>query len=102
MEKKKYYVSVQSRTIMQNQGDAAYELEIEATDEQVLQLQELFEEEEDFDIDSFIRVHSPSVPYHHDEANDGYDIVLTEIYRTLHHLGTEETKQHIESMQILN
>ncbi|MCZ8521859.1 MULTISPECIES: hypothetical protein [Paenibacillus] len=102
MERKKYYVSVQSKTIMENQGDAAYELEIEATEEQILQLLDLFEEEEDFELDTFIRAQIPGVPYHHDSANDGYDIVLKDIYRTIHNLGTEETKQHIEKMQILN
>ncbi len=54
MERNKYYVSVQSRSIMSNQGDAAYELEIEATDEEIKQLQELFEVEEDFEIDTFL------------------------------------------------
>lgn len=102
MERKKYYVSVVSKTIMEKQGDAAYELEIEATDEEIDQLKDLFEEEEDFEIDSFWRAHAAGVPYHHDNANDGYDFVLKEIYRKLYALGTQETKEVIHNMNILN
>ncbi|MED4600835.1 hypothetical protein P9314_08970 [Paenibacillus validus] len=102
MERNKYYVSVQSRSIMSNQGDAAYELEIEATDEEIKQLQELFEVEEDFEIDTFWRAHAAGIPYHYDQANVGYDMALQEIYRKIHALGTKETKDQIEKMQILN
>ncbi|WP_159885063.1 hypothetical protein [Paenibacillus puerhi] len=102
MEKNRYYVSVQSKTIMLQQGDAAYEFEIDATPEEILQLQDLFEEEEDFENETFFRTPLPGIPYHHDRANDGYDFVLTEIYQKLHDLGTKETKAHIKSMHILN
>jgi hypothetical protein len=102
MEREKYYVSVQSRTIMKNQGESAYELEIEATPEEILQLQAIFEVEEDYELASFTRAHYPGIPYHHDNANDGYDMALKEIYKTLHTLGTRETKEHIERMNILN
>ncbi|TVY10379.1 hypothetical protein [Paenibacillus cremeus] len=100
--KRRYYVSVQSRTIMENQGDAAYELEIDATPEQIDRLRDLFDEKEDYEQDSFIRAHAPGIPYHHDAPNDGYDASLQTIYETLHDLGTKETKDHIESMQVLN
>jgi hypothetical protein len=102
MERQKYYVSVQSRTIMENQGDAAYELDIIATPEDVEKLVKLFESLEDTDEASFIRTHIPAVQYHHDEVNDDYDRYLNEIYKTLYTVGTKETKAHIASMRILN
>lgn len=102
MDKKRYYISVQSRTIMENQGDAAYELEIEATVEDLKQLEDLFEMVDDFDIQTYFRAHYPGIAYHHDSENDGYDYYLKETYRTLYHLGTNETKDHIASMNILN
>lgn len=102
MEREKYYISVQSRTIMKNQGDATYELEIVATPEEILQLENLFETQEDFELETFVRAHYPAVQYHHDNSNDGYDMVLKEIYQKLYSLGTQETKKHIESMNILN
>lgn len=101
MERKTYYVSVQSKTVMENQGDAAYEMEINATEEDLLRLEELFEEEEDYELGTYVRAHNPTVPYHHDRENDGYDAVLKEVYRTLHELGTAQTKKHIEGMGIL-
>jgi len=101
-EKRRYYVSVQSKSIMLNQGDATYELEIDATPEQILELRELFEDEEDFENDTFWRAHIPAIPYHHDNSNDGYDVMLEEIYRKLYEWGTPETRAHIESMNVLH
>jgi hypothetical protein len=100
MERKRYYVSVQSKSIMENQGEAAYELEIEATPEEVEQLTVMFENQEDFELDTFFRAHYIAVPYHHDNANDFYDGALKAIYEKLHALGTEETKKHIDSMHV--
>jgi hypothetical protein len=102
MERQKYYVSVQSRTIMENQGDASYELDIIATPEDVEKLVKLFESLEDTDDASFVRTHIPAVPYHHDDVNDNYDSYLNQIYQTLYTVGTEETKAHISSMGIIN
>ncbi|MCC3377136.1 hypothetical protein [Cohnella sp. REN36] len=98
MEKKRYFISVQARTIMLNQGDAAYELEIQATDDEVDKLNELFESLEEFDQSTYFRAHYPGIPYHHDKANDGYDYFLREIYNTLYDLGTDETRQHISAI----
>ncbi|MBP1157200.1 MULTISPECIES: hypothetical protein [unclassified Paenibacillus] len=101
MNKSKYYVSVQAATILENQGDAAYEFEIEATPEEILKLEELFEERLDIEDDNYIRAHIPGVPYHHDAPNDQYELSLHDIYSLVYDLGTAETKKHIESMQIL-
>jgi hypothetical protein len=100
MERKNYYVSVQSRTIMENQGDASYELVINATPEEIDVLAELFENQADVDEASFIRGHTPAIPYHHDNVNDDMDWYIKEIYKTLYNLGTQETKEHILSMEI--
>lgn len=100
MNKKKYYISVQSRNIMENQGDAAYELEIEATSEEIEELNLIFKYLEDFDVETYYRAHYP-IPYHYDSENDGYDYYLKETYRILYRLGTKETKDHVTSMNIL-
>jgi hypothetical protein len=91
-----------SSTIMENQGDAAYELVIDATPEEVNELVDLFEKQADVDKSTFIRTHIPAIPYHHDKENDASDRGLQEIYTTLYTLGTMETKKHILSMEILN
>ncbi|UFJ41181.1 hypothetical protein LOK74_01060 [Brevibacillus humidisoli] len=97
MEKKRYYVSVQAGTVLENKGDAAYEYEIEATPEEVQALMILLEEKYDDDWLTFFRAHISGVPYHYDRENDLYDNDLREIYSLIHRLGTEETKRQIES-----
>lgn len=102
MERKRYYVSVQARRIMENQGDAAYELEIEATPEEIGYLQEIFDKMASVEHSAYWRAHIPGVPYHHDDENDATDAYLKDVYRLLFTLGTDETKEHIMSMNILD
>lgn len=101
MERKRYYVSVQSGTIMPNQGDAGYELEIEATAEEVALIFRLFDKIAELDLAAIVRTPLPGIPYHHDWVNDDYDVCLQEIYQMLYHVGTEQTKEHIQSMNML-
>lgn len=98
MEKKHYFVSVQARSILEGQGDAAYEFEIEASEEDIDRLKAMFDEIEAFEQDGWFRSHVPFVPYHNDQANDGYDYYLKEVYRLLYETGTEETKRHLATM----
>lgn len=86
---------------MEEQGDAAYELEIEATPEDLQKLNELFVLLQEFEHMTFFRTPLPSIPYHHDSENDGYDYYLQEIYKFIYSKGTEETKDHIQTMNIL-
>lgn len=102
MNKKKYYISVQAGTILDNQGDASYGLVVEATPEEIDKLAEVFEELGNFDQATFTQTATAlSIAYHLDESNDGYDYYLNEAYSMIYELGTEETKQHIKSMNIL-
>jgi hypothetical protein len=78
-----------------------YEFEILASQEEVDQLQELFEETDNSSQSSYISSFLPWKGYYNNESNQEYDYYLTEVYRMLHKLGTEETKRHIESMNIL-
>jgi hypothetical protein len=87
---------------MENQGDAAYELEISATPEEIEQLSEIFENMGDFDQASFIKAQALAYPYHLDTENDGYDDNLAEAYKLLYELGSSETKRHIERAGLLN
>lgn len=101
MERKRYYVSVQGKSVLEGKGDAAYEFEINATRAEVDKLQELMNEAWDADDASFFRNFIPAVPYHNDVANDAYDYTLREIYQLLHELGTKETRRTIEGMGML-
>lgn len=99
---KNYYVSVQAGTIMERQEDGPYEFEIIATKEQVDQLQEIFEKMKTADNQSYWSSHIPFIPYHEDKENDAYDLHLKKAYQFIYEHGTEETKQHIESINILD
>lgn len=98
MDKKTYYVSVQAGSVLENQGDAAYEFEIVASERDIDLLEEQFGLLSDWDNSSAFRAHLPGVPYHQDREQDGYDYTLTEVYRMLYKLGTDETKRTIAQM----
>lgn len=100
MERTTYYVSVQARTILAEQGAAAYEFEILASDREIDELHLLFNNELDAEDRTFIRGMTPGIPYHIDDENDVYDHDLIEIYKKIYELGTKETRSYIESMNI--
>jgi hypothetical protein len=103
LEKKKYYLTVgHSGEIMEDPTASTYELEIEATPEEIADLEKMYRQLQRSDTDTFWRAHIPFLQYHYDQDNDEYDQRLTDIYRMIHKLGTPETKQHIESMGLLH
>jgi hypothetical protein len=103
MEKKTYYVAVGSGEVLENKGDVAnYEFEIQATDEELDKLQELFERTDNAAQGTLVRGATPYKEYSFDKENDQYDDDLQDIYRMLHDLGNEATRKHIESMNILH
>jgi len=56
----------------------------------------------EFDNGTFLRSHAAGVPYHIDPDNDGYDETLRNIYALIRKLGTPETSNHIECMDLAN
>lgn len=102
MEKKTYYVAVASGEILEPEDMTGnFEFEILANEEDLDQLQELFEESAEAQDDTAARAMIPYRDYHNDKENDSADYWLREIYRKLHDLGTPATKRHIEGMNIL-
>ncbi len=99
--RKTYYVAVGARQILEDQEAASFEFAIFANDDELNKLQELFEETQDSVEDEAF--HFSGLPTVSDVPdNDTYDALINEIYRMLHQLGTDETKRHIESMNILH
>lgn len=97
--RRKYYVSVQAGQILEDQGAAAYELEIMANEREFIRLQELFEELSSMDeLQTFHFAKTPFSPASDEEMNYGYDSLIVQIYQLLHEYGTESTKRHIEQM----
>jgi len=102
MDKKTYYIAVASGEILEPKDMTGnFEFEILASEEEIDQLQEMFEDSAEAQDDTAARAMIPARDYHLDKENDAADYYLTEIYRKLHELGTPETKSHIESMNVL-
>jgi hypothetical protein len=99
-DRKTYYVSVGAGQVLEDPEAASFEFAIHANEAELDKLQELFEETQDADEDEALSFRGNPMVSDTPE-NDTYDALLKEIYRMLHDLGTYETKQHIESMNIL-
>jgi len=97
-KKKTYYVSMAHGEISQVKTASPWDFQIEATDDEIIQLREYFDQNYSTDIQNFFRAHVPYIQYHYDRENDAYDETLKKIYQLIYQLGNEEAKQHIRSM----
>ncbi len=102
-DRKRYFVSVQARQILEDAEAAAYELEILATESQRQELRILLEElvERDEAQLSFYAMRPVAMGEAQDVMGDDYDVAIVQVYRLLYECGSEQTKRHIESMHIL-
>ena len=102
MEKQTYYVSVASGDILNDKTDSPYEFEIEANEDDIKRLQDLFNHKDKADWGTFVLSHIPIVPYHKlDKENDDYDANMYAIYKLIYELGTPETKREMERQGIV-
>ncbi|WP_183185664.1 hydrolase [Anoxybacteroides voinovskiense] len=88
--------------ISQVKTASPWDFQIEATDEEIIQLREYFDQNYSTDIQNFFRAHVPYIQYHYDRENDAYDETLKKIYQLIYQLGNEEAKQHIRSMGVIS
>ena len=101
VQKKTYFIDVGTGQISTSATDSTWSYKIEATDEEITQLRELFDQNYSTEWKNFFRAHVPFVQYHYDRENDQYDSTIQQVYSMLHQLGDQEAKNHIESMNIL-
>ncbi|MDA8353049.1 MAG: hydrolase [Firmicutes bacterium] len=105
MEKRKYYVALHSGEIMgellQSPTEAAYQFEIEATDEEARQLNRLLRADSAADTKTFWDAHIPFLYYNQYGTNEGVDQSNQAIYEMVYQLGTPKTKQQIEALGLL-
>lgn len=100
-ERKTYYVSVGAGQVLEDREAAPFEFEIRANEEELNKLQEMFEETSSAEEASVFHFVRPITTKGDEDYNAVYVAQLRDIYRLLHRLGTEETRRHIESMNIL-
>lgn len=100
-EKKTYYIDVGTGEISKSSTSSTWSYQIQATDDEIIELRELFDQNYSTEWQSFFRTHVPYVQYHYDRQNDAYDSTLQKVYGVIYRLGDEEAKRHIETMGIL-
>lgn len=101
LEKKTYYVTLDLGThtgeIREHKevNDYVYNYEIQATDEEINQLENLFDQLRTSDVRTYLIAH---VPYLNNEQPENVivDQRIQEFYQTIYRLGTEHTKQAME------
>lgn len=101
MDKSIYYVSVQSRSVLTEQGASAYEWEIEATpaeaDQVRIELDMMQEKDEEATGYMF-----PWPDTTEQSTNVMFQSSLDKVYRTIYQLGTPATRQQMEEMRLLS
>ncbi|MGE8206244.1 hydrolase [Heyndrickxia sp. NPDC080065] len=100
-QKNTYYIDIGSGEISRSSTDSPWNYKIEATDEEITRLRQIFDANYDVEVEGFLRAHIPIVEYHHDKPNDDYDKHMIEVYQMIYDLGDEEAKQHIDKIGIL-
>lgn len=100
--KKTYYIKVNTGEITQTPTASAWDFKIEATDEEIIELREYFNQNYDNEWAGFFRAHVPFLEYHNDKQNDAYDATIKKVYGIIYQLGDQEAKSHIESMGVLD
>ncbi|GIN88190.1 hypothetical protein J6TS2_45760 [Heyndrickxia sporothermodurans] len=99
--KKTYYIDIGSGEISRSSTDSPWNFTIEATDDEITKLRQIFDANYDVEWAGFLRAHIPIVEYHHDRPNDDYDKHMLEVYRMIYELGDKEAKEHIDKIGIL-
>ncbi|CAM3783679.1 MULTISPECIES: hypothetical protein [Paenibacillus] len=102
MDKSTYYVSVQSRSVLTEQGASPYEWEIEATPEEADQVRielDMLQEKEEEAFPGYV-FPWPDTP--EQSTNTLFQTSLDRVYRTIYRLGTPETRQQMEELRLLS
>jgi hypothetical protein len=106
MNKKPYYVSVPgpgTGEVRSEKGESSYDFEINATEDEAYELKEFFEKAYSDDMKTYLHMHIvPVIPNSIDKDHKEYDDSFNTIYQKIYELGTENTKEQIEQMGILN
>ncbi|UKS27501.1 hypothetical protein LOZ80_00675 [Paenibacillus sp. HWE-109] len=106
MPKTTYWVSVGRQEVVPASQTALrsnYEFEIRADEAELLQLNEQFQDIKLVDKQLMNRARTPYEAFpekDQDMKNRTYDEQLKDIYFLVHRLGTQETKKHIEMMNL--
>lgn len=96
-----YYVSV-SHNLIERERHESTPFEVMVDDEELVQLKDLMKVLEDDDAYTLQRAPVPYKSADHDEATAQFSDGMTLLYTFLYDHGTSDTRQSIESMNVLS
>lgn len=99
-QRKKYFISIERESITETPVDDTTEYEIDATDEEVEKLEELFQKKDKHEKKAVKFLAKPFNEWGADDEREAYDTYLTDIFKYMYELGTPQTKQKIKSIGI--
>jgi hypothetical protein len=99
--KKTYYISLANGEISQISTASPWNYKIEASDEEIVQLREYFDQIHSSDWQGFFRAHVPYVEYHYDPTNDAYDETMQQVFQLIYKLGDQEARELIAEQGLL-
>ncbi|MEA3320757.1 MAG: hydrolase [Bacillota bacterium] len=102
MGRKTYYISLAEGSISQVSTASSWDYQIQATDDEITHLREIFDQNYSSDWQGFWRAHIPYVQYHFDKTNDAYDNGLQQAFKMIYELGDEATKAHIKDQGLMD
>jgi hypothetical protein len=102
MGRKTYYISLAEGSISQVSTASSWDYQIQATDDEITHLREIFDQNYSSDWQGFWRAHIPYVQYHFDKTNDAYDNGLQQAFKMIYELGDEATKAHIKNQGLMD
>jgi len=107
VEKKTYYVTLDIGTHtgeireFEEKNDQVFDYEIQATDEEIKRLEDLFDQLGENDQKTFFIAH---IPFLNNERKENVmeDQKIQEVYRMIYSLGTEQTKRKMEEARLVH
>lgn len=99
-QKQNFYINIQSHEIARDPYHSEWDFKVEATEQEIAELEQLFDENHKTDWESYMRSHVPFLEYHHDPQNKEFDQRLQAIYAWIYVQGDAKTREQINSLGI--
>lgn len=100
--KRKYYVNIANGGITEDSTENNGTFAIHADEGDLNKIKEKLDNMDSASRSSYVKSHIPYYPELNAPDNAEYDDNLKELYGLLHQLGDEHTREHIESIGILD
>ncbi len=103
MNKKRYFVTISTKEIRETSvPDNGVEFEIIANQNEKEDIEALFKEKDQDSKNASMYLTKPFNEWGADDERSRYDDHMLNLYRKLYELGTEETKEKIDELGIIN